>query len=114
MVIRTSTIQERIVVVNLGADLLVSDFYRLGQGWGYEVLATQAFGLQVVRRTDGTDHRKGADRRGRSQWLRQVEPAGSAALGDGRKLLQEHARLRHGRCHLLRYVAKAGPQHGGS
>ena len=68
-----------------------------------------ALGLQVVRRTGRVRDRGRPDRRRRPQWLRQVEPARGAALGDGRKLVQEHARVRHGRRHLLRHGAPAPP-----
>ena len=51
-------------------------------------------GLQVVRGADRSADREGPDRRGRPQRLRQVQPARSAALGDGRDLAQEHARRR--------------------
>jgi hypothetical protein len=54
----------------------------------------------------------GADRRRRPQRLRQVQSRRGPALGDGRELVQEHARLRHGRRHLRRLVRPPGPQHG--
>jgi chromosome segregation protein len=54
-------------------------------------------------------HRARPDRRRRAEWLRQVEPCRGAALGDGRELLQEHARVRHGRRHLLR-LRPRGPR----
>ena len=41
--------------------------------------------------------------------LRQVEPRRGAALGDGRELVQKHARVRHGRRHLFRAPASARP-----
>ena len=53
--------------------------------------------------------REGPDRRRRPERLRQVQPARSAALGDGRDLAQEHARGRHGRRDLLRHHRRARP-----
>ena len=44
----------------------------------------------------------GSDRSRRPQRLRQVEPRRGLALGDGRKLVQEHARRGDGRSDLLR------------
>ena len=67
-----------------------------GQGLDDEIHTVEAFGIQVLRRADGPSDRARPHRRRRPQWLRQVEPARGAALGDGRKLLQVHARLGHG------------------
>ena len=46
--------------------------------------------------------------------LRQVQSGRGAALGDGRKLVQEHARVRHGRRHLPGQRQPPGAQHGRS
>ena len=56
----------------------------------------------------------GPDRRRRPERLRQIESRRGAALGDGRKLVQEHARLGDGRRHLLRRrrAAVAQPRRG--
>ena len=67
--------------------------------------------LQVLRRTRRIRHRTRPDRHRRAERLRQVEPCRGAALGDGRKLLQEHARVRHGRRDLFRLRHAPGPQH---
>ena len=50
------------------------------------------------------------DRRGRAERLRQVEPAGGAALGHGRQLRQGHAGRRHGRRDLRRGRRASRPQ----
>ncbi len=76
-----------------------------------EIQAPPPARLQILRRTDRIRHRARADRRRRAEWLRQVEPRRGAALGDGRKLLQEHARVRHGRRHLLGLGDPAVAQH---
>ena len=66
------------------------------------LFATSAQWFQKLRRPHGSGDPRGADRRGRPQWLRQVEPAGSPALGHGRKPAHGDARRRHGRRDLCR------------
>ena len=51
------------------------------------VFKTSSVRFQVLRRDHRTRHRTGPDRHRRPEWLRQVQPRRSAALGDGRKLL---------------------------
>ncbi len=53
----------------------------------------------------------GLDRRRRAERLRQVEPRRGSALGDGRKLVQEHARLGHGGRDLRRLRQASLAQH---
>ena len=77
-----------------------------------EVHAPARSRLQVLRRADRIPDRAGPDRRRRAERLRQVEPGRGAPLGDGRELLQEHARLGHGRRHLLGQRQPAGAQYG--
>ena len=67
--------------------------------------------LQVVRRAHRNPDREGPDGGRRPERLRQVQPAGGAALGDGRDLVQEHARGGHGRRDLLRLRRASGAQH---
>ena len=67
--------------------------------------------IQVLRRADRLPDRARADRRGRAERLRQVEPGRGAALGDGRDLAQVDARRRHGRRDLRRHQQPAGAQH---
>ena len=71
-------------------------------------------GFKILRRADRFRHRAGAHRRRRAERLRQVEPRRGAALGHGRDLAQEHARLRHGRRDLRRLGEPAVAQHGRS
>ena len=79
-----------------------------------EVHASARSRLQVLRRADRIPDRAGPDRRRRPERLRQVEPRRGAPLGDGRELVQEHARVRHGRRHLLGQPQPPGAQHGRS
>ena len=74
------------------------------------ISAASPFGLQVLRRSDRVSDRARPDRHRRPERLRQVEPAGSPALGDGRQLRQGHARRRHGRRDLRRLGRPARPQ----
>ena len=53
----------------------------------------------------------GPDRRRRAERLRQVQSRRGPALGDGRELVQEHARVRHGRRDLFRLRQAPGAQH---
>ena len=74
-----------------------------GRGSTVAVPPAQAQRLQELRRAGRAADRAGADRGRRPQWLRQVEPARSHPLGDGRRLAQVAARRRHGGCHLRRH-----------
>ena len=76
----------------------------------HELHAPPHRGLQDLRRSGRRADRAGADRHRRAERLRQVEPRRGAALGDGRELLQELARLRHGGRDLLRHDRTAGAQ----
>ena len=76
----------------------------------HEIHAAAPDRLQVLRRTDRLPDRAGAHRRGRAERLRQVESGRSAALGDGRILVQVHARRRHGRGDLFRHRQPSDPQ----
>ena len=67
-----------------------------------EIRALAPDRLQELLRQRRVPDRARPDRRRRAERLRQVEPRRSPALGDGRELVQEHARLRHGGRHLLR------------
>ena len=53
----------------------------------------------------------GPDRRGRPERLRQIQSRRGASLGDGRELVPEHARVRHGRRDLLGQRQPSGAQH---
>ena len=68
----------------------------------HEIRALARDRLQELLRRRGVQDRARPHRRRRPERLRQVEPRRGAALGDGRKLVQGHARLGHGRRHLLR------------
>ena len=83
----------------------------LARARAHEVQSPPPARLQVLRRTGRVRHRARPDRRRRPERLRQVQPRRGAALGDGRKLVQEHARVRHGRRHLLRLGDAAVAQH---
>ena len=76
----------------------------------HEAHAAAPARLQILRRADRFHDRAGTDRRGRAERLRQVEPGGGAALGDGRDLAQIAARRRHGRRDLFRHQHPAGAQ----
>ncbi len=80
-------------------------------GWPHEVQQASPRRLQILRRTHRIHHRARTDRRRRAERLRQVEPCRSVALGDGGELLQEHARVRHGRRDLLGLRKPPGAQH---
>ena len=71
--------------------------------------------FQVVRRTHRLHDRARPDRRRRSERLRQIQPGGSVALGDGRDLAQVAARRRHGRGDFrgLRQPPGAQPRRSG-
>ena len=75
-----------------------------------EVHPAQAFRFQVLRRTDRAFHRARPHRRGRAQWLRQVQPVRRPALGDGRDPPHLRARQRDGRCDLRRQRRPPGAQ----
>src|SRR3546814_19106053 len=70
--------------------------------------------FQVLRRADGFHHPSRPDRGRRAEWLWQVEPGGSVALGDGREFRQADARFRPVRHDLFRNPAAARPQRGGT
>ncbi len=80
------------------------------RGLKYETHAAPSARFQVVRRTDRFPDRAGSDRRGRSERLRQIEPGRSAALGDGRILVQVDARVVDGGRDFLRVEFPAGAQ----
>ena len=71
-------------------------------------------GFKSLRRADRVPDRARPHRRRRAERLRQVEPAGGAALGDGRQFRQGHAGRRHGRRDLRRRrePALAQPRRG--
>src|SRR5271157_5451894 len=66
-----------------------------------EVRALACDRLQELLRRRRVQDRIRLDRRRRTERLRQVESGRGPALGDGRELVQGHARLGHGRRHLL-------------
>jgi hypothetical protein len=70
--------------------------------------AAAADRLQELRRPGRPAHRAGPDGDRRPQWLRQIEPARGAALGDGREQRQVDARRRHGGRDLRRHRDAAG------
>ena len=72
-------------------------------GLKHETYAAAPARVQVVRRADRFPDRAGADRRGRAERLRQIQSGRSAALGDGRVLVQVHARRLDGRGDFLRH-----------
>jgi len=86
------------------------------RGGPLALLQTQAQRLQELRRSDRSGDRGRADRRCRAEWLRQVEPAGGDALGDGREPRQRDARRRHGGRDLrrCRHKARAKLRRGGA
>ena len=67
-----------------------------------EIRALAPDRLQELLRSRRFQDRAGPDRRRRAERLRQVESGRGAALGDGRDVVQEHARLRDGGRHLRR------------
>ena len=67
-------------------------------------------GVQELRRPHRARDRARADRRGRAERLRQVEPPRGAALGDGREPPERDARRRHGGRDLRRLRQPAGAQ----
>ena len=75
---------------------------RRPEGEAHEIRSAAPGRLQELLRSDRVQDRTRPDRRRRPQRLRQIESRRSAALGDGRKLVQEHARVGDGRRHLLR------------
>ncbi len=81
-----------------------------GRGLKYEAHTAAPARVQVVRGAHRLPDRAGIDRRGRAERLRQIQSGRSAALGDGRILLQIHARLVDGRGDLLRQQLPAGAQ----
>ncbi len=76
----------------------------------HAVHAAQTQWLQVLRGPDGPRHPRRVDRRGGAERLRQVEPAGGAALGHGGEPPHGDARRRHGGRDLRRYREPAGAQ----
>jgi hypothetical protein len=78
----------------------------------HDVHPAQTVGLQVVRGADRATDRARPHRHRRTQRLRQVQSARGAALGHGRKLDPQRARVGHGRRHLRRHRHAPGAQHG--
>ena len=76
-----------------------------------EIPALAPHRVQELLRRFRVPHRAGAHRDRRPERLRQVQSRRGAPLGDGRELLQEHARLRHGRRDLLGLRQAADAQH---
>ncbi len=74
------------------------------------VHATPTQRVQELRGSDRSGDRARTDRRGGSQWLRQIEPSGGAALGDGRDPPLGGARRRHGGRDLRRRSHPQRPQ----
>ena len=76
-----------------------------------EIRAAATGRIQEFLRSDRIQDRAGPDRRRRAERLRQVQSRRGPALGHGRELLQEHARLRHGGRDLRRLRPPALAQH---
>ena len=76
-----------------------------------EVFPAPPSRFQILRRTRRVRDRTRPYRHRRAKRLRQVQSRRGAALGDGRKLVQEHARVRHGRRDIFGLRHAAGSQH---